>query len=287
MNIVLTGATGYIGSAVLAALLDRGHDVTALVRSESSAKKIVADRVTPVVGELTDTPWLTEQLKASEGAIHVARSDDSAALDDAVVTAVISAYAGTEKPYVHTGGVWAWGRGEAIVETDPTDPPELVAWRAPIEKRVLAPGIRGSVVAPAIVYGYGTGIARDVIADAPKTRGSLRLVGDGSQHWTTVHVDDLAELYVSVLEKAPGGDVYLGASGANPTVRELAEAAGGIGKVVEETPEESRARLGEQYAEALLLDQQAAGTTAKNLFSWKPQRPTLIELLRDGYPADR
>jgi nucleoside-diphosphate-sugar epimerase len=287
MNIVLTGATGYIGSAVLTALLAHAHDVTALVHSEASAKKVAADRVTPVVGDLTDIPWLTEQLKASEGAIHVARSDDSAALDDAVVTAVLSAYAGTEKPYVHTGGVWAWGRGDAIVETDPIDPPELVAWREPIEKRVLAPGIRGSVVAPAIVYGYGAGTARSIIVEAPKTRGSRHLVGDGTQHWTTVHVDDLAELYVSVLEKAPGGDVYLGASGANPTVRELAESAGGIGKVVEVTPDESRARLGERFADALLLDQQAAGTTAKNLFSWTPQRPTLLELLRDGYPADR
>jgi hypothetical protein len=230
---------------------------------------------------------LTEQLKASEGAIHAAKGQDAAALDDAVVTAVISAYAGTEKPYVHTGGVWAWGRGEAIVETDPTDPPELVAWREPIEKRVLEPGIRGSVVAPAIVYGRGAGMPQSLIANAPKTRGSLHLIGDGSQHWPTVHVDDLAELYVSVLEKAPGGDVYIGASGANPTVRELVEAAGGIGKVVDETPDESRERLGDKYADALLLDQQAAGTTAKNLFSWKPQQPTLLELLRDGYPEDQ
>jgi hypothetical protein len=90
-----------------------------------------------------------------------------------------------------------------------------------------------------------------------------------------------------VLEKAPGGDVYIGASGANPTVRELAEAYHGVGKTVAETPEESRERLGEEFADALLLDQQATGNTAKNLFSWAPSHPTLIELLRDGYPSDR
>jgi nucleoside-diphosphate-sugar epimerase len=287
MNIVLTGATGYIGSAVLRALLAHGHDVTALVRSEASARKVAAERVTSVVGDLTDTPWLTQQLKASHGSIHLATGEDAAALDDAVVTAVISAYAGTEKPYVHTGGMCGWGNGEAIVETDEVDPPEIFAWRTPIEKRVLAPDIRGSVVAPAIVYGRGGGMLARVLLDAPKTDGALQLVGDGSQHWGTVHVDDLAELYVSVLEKAPGGDIYIGASGANPTVRELAEAVAGVGKVVDETPDDSRARLGEAFASALLLDQQAAGTTAKNLFRWEPQQATLLELLRDGYPADR
>jgi nucleoside-diphosphate-sugar epimerase len=287
MNIALTGSTGYIGSAVLKALLAHGHDVTALVRSEEAAKKVVADRVTPVVGDLTDTPWLAEQLRTSEGAIHLATDDSGAALDEAVVRAVLAAYPGTEKPYVHTGGVWVWGRGEAIVETDPMDPPEIVAWRTAIEKRVLAPGIRGSVVAPGIVYGYGTGIIAHAITSAPQREGKLPLIGDGTQHWVVVHVDDLAELYVSVLEKAPGGDIYIGASGENPTVTELAEAYAGIGKVAEETPEQSRERLGEGFANAILLDQRASGTTAKNLFSWKPSRPTAVELLRDGYPADR
>jgi len=200
---------------------------------------------------------------------------------------VTAAYAGTEKPYVHTGGIWAFGKGEAIVETDEVDPPELVAWRRPIEKRVLEPGIRGSVVAPGVVYGYGAGLPADLITNGSKTGGSLRLIGDGSQHWVIVHVDDLAELYVSVLEKAPGGDIYIGSNGENPTVRELAEAAHGIGKVVDEEPADTRARLGDTFAEVLLLDQQAAGTTAKNLFGWTPKQPTLVELLHDGYPADR
>src|SRR5258707_591572 len=152
MNIVLTGATGYVGSAVVKALLAHGHDVTALVRSDESAKAVEADRVTPVVGDITDVSWLTDQLRSGEGAI------------------------------------------------------------------------------------------------------------------------DLAELYVAVLEKAPGGDMYIGVSGASPTVKELGEAYAGVGKTVEETPEESRERLGTDFADALLLDQQATGNTAKNLFSWTPKQ---------------
>ncbi|CAN5510469.1 NAD-dependent epimerase/dehydratase family protein [soil metagenome] len=287
MNIVLTGATGYIGSATLRALLDRGHDVTALVRSEASAKTVEGDRVTPVVCDITDVTRLAEQLRAADGAIHLATTDDGKAMDDAVVSAVLKAFAGTEKPYVHTGGIWVWGASDSIVESEKQHPAMIAAWRGDIEKRVLAPSIRGSVVAPAIVYGYGAGIPKGTIVDAPTTDGRLHMIGDGSQHWATVHVDDLAELYVSVLEKAPGGDIYIGASGANPTVLELAEALNGVGNTVAETPEESRARLGTDFADALLLSQQATGNTAKNLFSWTPSRPTMVALLRDGYPSDR
>jgi len=287
MNIVLTGATGYIGSATLRALLAHDHDVTALVRSEAAARAVEQDRVTPVVGDITDVAWMAEKLRAADGAIHLATSDDGEAMDDAVASAVLKAFAGSEKPYVHTGGVWVWGTGDSIVESEKQRPPQITAWRDKIEQRILAPGIRGSVVAPAIVYGYGTGIPKASIVDAPTTDGSLHLIGDGDQHWATVHVDDLAELFVAVLEKAPGGDIYIGASGANPTVLELAEALNGVGKTVAETPEESRERLGEDFADALLLSQQATGNTAKNLFSWKPVRPTLVELLRDGYPSDR
>jgi nucleoside-diphosphate-sugar epimerase len=287
MNIVLTGATGYVGSAVLKALLAHGHEVTALVRSDAAAKQVTADHVTPVVGDITDLAFMTDQLKASDGAIHLAAGDNSADMDDAVVTAVLRAFAGTEKSYVHTGGVWVWGNGDAIVESEKQDPPKITAWRDKIEKRILAQGIRGSVVAPGIVFGYGAGIPKATIADAPKTRFKLHLVGDGEQHWVTVHVDDLAELFVAVLEKAPGGDIYIGASGENPTVKELGEAYAGVGKTVEETPEESRERLGTDFADALLLDQQATGNTAKNLFSWTPKQPTLVALLRDGYPSDR
>jgi nucleoside-diphosphate-sugar epimerase len=287
MNIVLTGATGYIGSATLTALLAHDHDVTALVRSDAAARAVERDRVTPIVGDITDVAWMASQLRAADGAIHLATTDDGQAMDDAVASAVLKAFAGTEKPYVHTGGVWVWGSGDSIVESEKQRPPKITAWRDDVERRILAPGIRGSVVAPGIVYGYGTGIPKATIVDAPKTLGSLHLIGDGEQHWATVHVDDLAELYVAVLEKAPGGDVYIGASGVNPTMLEMAEALNGVGKTVAETPEESRERLGADFADALLLSQQATGTTAKNLFSWDPVQPTLIELLRDGYPSDR
>lgn len=109
-------------------------------------------------------------------------------------------------------------------------------------------------------------------------------MGDGSQHWTTVHVDDLAELYVLALDAAAADEYYLGVSGHNPTVLELGEAAarGRSWPVVPETTESARGRLGEAFADALLLDQQAGGAHAREALGWSPSRSSLVEEFESG-----
>jgi len=103
------------------------------------------------------------------------------------------------------------------------------------------------------------------------------MIGSGAQHWASVHVDDLADLYVAVLERAPGGQLYIGASGVNPTVREMAQAAvGPDGTVVPEDDDATRERLGAGFADALLLDQQASGLFARTRLGWEPTRPTVV-----------
>ncbi|MDM7831586.1 NmrA family NAD(P)-binding protein [Cellulomonas edaphi] len=282
MKVLLTGATGYVGSAVLSALLERGHDVLALVRSDAAADKVRSAGATAVVGDLGDTAWLVERLRSVDGAIHTAAADDgtSAQLDDGVIDAVLEAFGGTEKPYLHTSGVWVWGSSADVTEDAPLDPPAIVQWRLAREARLLASDLRVSVVAPAIVYGHGGGIPVGVVAGGPRDDdGALLLVGEGAQHWSTVHRDDLAELYALILEAAPRGERFIGAGGHNPTAREVAEAA--AGRVAPEPVEATRARLGAPFADALLLDQQASGAKARAL-GWRPSRPTLIEELARG-----
>jgi nucleoside-diphosphate-sugar epimerase len=114
----------------------------------------------------------------------------------------------------------------------------------------------------------------------PDGSGTARLVGSGDQHWTTIDADDLADLYVRAVDAAQPDAYYLGVSGQNPTVREIAEAAAHGGTVVAETVEESRARLGELFADALLLDQQSRGSAAVADLGWSPQRPSLLDTLR-------
>ncbi|ROS31082.1 NAD-dependent epimerase/dehydratase family protein [Cellulomonas sp. PhB150] len=279
MNVLLTGSTGYVGSAVLEALVAHGHDVLALTRSDASAEQARAGGATAVVGDLGDTAWLTARLGEVDAAIHLAAADDgtSAQLDDGVIDAVVAAFSGTGKPYLHTSGIWIWGSGADLTEDSPLDPPAIVAWRAAREERLMSSGVRATVVAPAIVYGRKGGIPAGVVAAGPRDGdGALLLVGDGTQHWTTVHVDDLAELYVLALERGPAGERLIAASGQNPTAREVAEAAAGV--VVAESVDATRARLGEGFADALLLDQQASGAKARAL-GWRPSRPSLLDEL--------
>ncbi|GAA4121203.1 NAD-dependent epimerase/dehydratase family protein [Nocardioides fonticola] len=285
-HVVLTGGTGYIGRAVLAHLLTSGHRVTAIVRSQASAQVVDEAGATPLVGDLFDSAWLAEQLRGADALVHTAAGSDAddARLNDAVIAAALEAFAGTEKPFVHTGGIWTYGANSAITEDSPADPPAITAWRVAGEEKVLTSGLRASVVRPGIVYGHGGGIAAMALVGAPRdAEGRRVLVGSGEQHWTTVHVEDLADLYVRVLEQAPGGQAYLGVAGASPTVRELGEA---LGPVVAGSGLEAVERFGAPFAEALLLDQQAVGNRGAEL-GWTPSHPTLVELLAAGYPADR
>ncbi|GGF40668.1 NAD-dependent epimerase/dehydratase family protein [Subtercola lobariae] len=194
---------------------------------------------------------------------------------------------------MHTGGIWVFGDGASITEQSPTNPPAITSWRAAVEKRVLdAEGVKTTIVMPSIVYGYGASIPNTVV-DAPRTSGdggdgapALKLIGSGSQHWTTVYVDDLAALYVLAFDRATAGSIYLGVGGQNPIVRELGVAAsfaaGLEGRVEPSTAEETYAVLGQPFGDARLLDQQAAGTLARADLGWEPKGPSLTDELRTG-----
>jgi len=282
MKIVLTGATGYIGSSVLAALRARGHDVIAPVRSAAAAQKATAAGATAVVGDITDAAWFAPVLAEADAAIHTAAPGDGSApqFDGAVADAVIAAFAGTGKPYVHTGGLWIHGPSADLTEQTPFAPPALVAWREQVESRLVDADVLLTVVEPGIVHGHGGGIPA-LIPSAPRDgEGRLTVIGDGTQHWATVHVDDLADLYVRVIEGAEPVGRVLGLSGHNATVAELGEAVDG-GPVVPEGADASRARLGALFADALMLDQQGTGAKARSL-GWNPARPSLLEELRAG-----
>lgn len=279
MSVFLTGATGLVGSAILARLRELDRDVTALVRDPAKRAAVAATGATVLDGDITDLELVATAAASSSGVIHTASPGDasSAAVDEAFARSVLTALEGTDIPYVHTGGVWVFGNGNDLTESSPQQPPAITSWRGPVESLVRSSSVRTTIIAPGIVYGpTGGGIAGILQPDAS---GTVRLVGDGHQHWTTVHVEDLADLYVLALDAAQPDAYYLGVSGQNPTVRQIGEASAHGATVVEETQKESRARLGEAFADALLIDQQSRASGAVAELGWAPRRPSLLDVV--------
>ena len=289
MNVALTGATGFIGSHVLAELQKHGHEVTALVRDDSQADIVATRDATPIVVDLYDRPAVVSALRTADGAVHTASPGDatSANLDAAVADAAIEAFAGTGKPYLQISGAWVYGNNLAISEESPMNAPALVAWRQPIERRVLdAADMRGVVIVSGVAYGDGGGGVPGVLLGSPRDdAGNLIMLGAGRQHWSTVHAADLADFFRRVLENDSARGYYVIGNGANSTVAELTEAAAvavGAPGAIAGSDEEARTRLGDYFAEVLLLDQSTTAAKARTELDWYPSHPGLVEEFRHG-----
>ncbi len=289
MKVAVTGATGFIGSHVMAALREHGHDVTALVRDGAAADAAEARGATPTVVDLYDRRAVVTLLSSADGAIHTASPGDAtnAALDSAVVDAAIEAFTGSGKPFVLISGVWVYGNNPAITEDSPFDAPALVSWKEPVQRRLLgAEGMRGVVVVAGAAYGDGGGGVPGLLLGSPRDdAGNLIMLGSGRQHWCTVHVSDLADAFRRALENDSARGFYLVGDGRNPTVVELTEAAAvalDAPGAVPGSDDEARARVGGPFAEVLLLDQRVAATRAREELGWSPSHPGFVDEFRSG-----
>jgi nucleoside-diphosphate-sugar epimerase len=289
MRVALTGATGFVGSHVLTELVEHGHEVTALVRDEGQADRVSTRGAKPAVVDLYDRPSVVRLLSGVDGAIHTASPGDetSADLDAAVAGAAIEAFANTGKPFIPISGLWIYGENTSISEDSPIKAPAMVAWKEPIERRILdAPDIRGVVIVSSVAYGDGGGGIPGLLLSSPRDQDdNLIMLGTGRQHWSTVHVADLAGFFRHVLESDSARGRYVVGNGLNPTVAELTQAAavtGGAAGAVPGSDDEARARLGDYFAEVLLLDQATSATKAREQLGWSPTHPGLIDELRTG-----
>jgi nucleoside-diphosphate-sugar epimerase len=289
MKVALTGSTGFIGSHILTELHKHGHEATALVRDDAQAAVVAARGATPAVVDLYDQPAVTELLGRADAAIHTASPGDatSANLDSAVVDAVTEAFDGTGKPFLQISGLWIYGDITSITEESPFNAPPLVAWKPPIERRVLeAKGMRGVVIVSGVAYGDGGGGLPGLLLGSPRDdAGNLIMVGTGRQHWATVHAADLADFFRRVLEDDTARGRYVVGNGLHPTVAELTEAAASAVSAPGAVPgsdEEARARVGDYFAEVLLLDQGTDAARARAELDWHPTHPSLTDEFRHG-----
>jgi nucleoside-diphosphate-sugar epimerase len=204
-----------------------------------------------------------------------------------MVDAVIEAFAGTGKAHIQISGLWVYGTNTDITEDDAFNPPAMVAWKEPIEQRLLgAQGLRAIVPISSVAYGDGGGGVPGVLLGSPRdASGNLVMLGSGQQHWSTVHVADLADFFRRALEDSSARGYYVIGNGLKPTVAELTEAAAvavGAAGAVPGSDDEARGRLGDYFAEVLLLDQGTKAARARDELGWKPLHAGLSEEFRTG-----
>jgi len=276
MHIFLTGGTGYIGSAVLDALVRGGHRVDALVRNSEKAAQVQARGARPVLGELGNPATYAAAADAADGAIHTAfeYSPKGQQVDATAIDALTAHHHRPGRFVIYTSGVWILGPSPAPAdETADVNPVELVAWRPAHERRVLeaaAAGVRAAVVRPGIVYGGSRGIVGDIFRDA--ANGLVRIIGDGENHWPLVYDRDLGELYLRLVNSPDAAGVFHANDEGDERVNDLVAAVAAhvsIDPSIRRVPlAEARKKMG-PYADALALDQKVRSPRARAL-GWTP-----------------
>jgi len=280
MKIFLTGATGYIGSAVLDAALRASHQVTALVRTPQAVDRLASRGVTPVLGDLSSVKSYRAAADGHDAYIHTAAdsSPKRQEIDRKAIETLIAAAAARAKSsavsFVYTSGVWVLGsNAQPMDETAQPNPGQLLGWRPDHEQVVLqaaGPNLRTAVIRPGVVYGGNRGIVSDLLKNA--LNGLIRVIGTGANHWPLVYDRDLADLYVRVASMPDASGIYLANDEGDETVNAIVEGIAGhllTRPDVRHVPlEEARKKLG-AYADALALDQRVRGPRARAL-GWSP-----------------
>lgn len=291
MKVLVIGATGYIGAATARALRTKGHAVTGLARSDAAHEHLVRDGYGVVIGDVADPKTLIEPARASDAVIYAVQlqQPDAADVESLALRALVDALNGSSKSLLYTSGVWYYGpTGDRIAdEESPPNPPPAISSRPILEGIVLDScncGVRAHVTRAAPVYGEGRGLPALYTASA-REHGAARTIGDGSNHWTSVHVDDLAELYTLILASGAPGDVYNATDETAFTQLEIAQAAsrgaGRDGATAEWPVAEASATLG-AWVEALAMDQRVTSARARSRLGWSPRTSTILDDLEHG-----
>ncbi len=285
MKVFVTGATGTIGGPVARAFRRAGHEVLGLARSAAKARRLAAGEIQPVRGALEEPETFARAAAECEVIVHAAADAGAAMfpLDRAALEALLGAAGLGPRPktLVYTSGTWIYGHtgGRRVDETAPLQPPAYAADRVLHERRVLdADGIRGLVLRPGCVYGYQGSLTAMWFEGA--ARGELEIVGDGSDHWAMVHLDDLADAYLQAAASGLSGEIFNVSEPSGPTVLDMSRAvakATGYGGEIRRLPvPEAVARFG-AFAECLAYDQQLDSSKAERLLGWRPRHRGFVE----------
>jgi nucleoside-diphosphate-sugar epimerase len=294
MRIFVTGATGYIGGAVAAALRRAGHDVRGLVRSQEKAARLRRYEIEPVVGDLGRPGSYHEALDECSVLVHAAVDYAGGVVEpdrSAIDTLLGAASRGARpKTILYTSGVWIYGDtgGHRADETTPPTPAPMMHWRPAHERLVLdSPGARGLVIRPGCVYGLAGSLTGNWF-EGVEREGEVTVVGDGTNRWAMVHIHDLADAYVRLAESGYSGEIFNVTDRSRSTLRGMAEAAaraaGRPGAVRLVPVEEALKSMGE-IARCLALDQHVDSRKAVSRLGWQPRHGGFIDAVDTFYAA--
>jgi len=303
MRVFVTGASGWIGSAVVPELLGAGHQVVGLARSDASAEALAAAGAEVRRGSLDDLETLRDEAAASDGVIHLAFRHDlaftgnfqgAADADRRAVEVFGDALAGSGRPFVIASGTLFAGQERIVTERDGHDAdtaaslPEGPRTRHQTAEFTLAlaeRGVRSAVLRlPPSVHGDGDHGFMATLFSIARAKGVSGYIGDGANRWPAVHRYDAARLFHRVLEAAPAGSTLHGVADEGVPIREIAEVIGQqLNVPVASVPQDEAADHFAWLGGFLSIDGPASSALTRDLLDWQPRQPGLIEDLEQGH----
>jgi nucleoside-diphosphate-sugar epimerase len=297
MRVFITGASGWIGSAVVPELIGNGHQVVGLARSDASAAALSAAGAEVHRGTLDDLASLQSAAKASDSVVHLAFKHDlafsgnfqaAADADRRAIEVFGEALAGSDRPLVIASGVLALAPGRVATERDGHDSTPVVSPRLANAELVLglaSRGVRSSVVRLApTVHGEGDNGFMAVLVGIAREKGVSGYIGDGLNRWPAVHRLDAAQLFRLALEQAPAGSTLHGVAEEGVPIRDIAEVIGRHLNVpaASISPQDAAEHFG-WLAGSLAADSPASSALTRELVGWQPTHPALIDDLEEGH----
>ncbi len=297
MKIFITGATGYIGGSVADRLVREGHAVTGLVRTEAGAKQLQARGMRTVLGTLDDAEIISRAAREAEAVVDLAEANHPG-----VVDAIASAVRGSGKCFIHTSGsgiVATDAKGEAVDSIcdeycafTPSFP--RMVQRAAIDQAVFdcaKQNVRSVVIRPTMIYGGGHGVRPEsaqvpALIDNAKKAGVGLHIGRGENYWANVHIDDVVELYLLALAKAPAGALYYAENGEEQlknVAAAISRMLGFGGRTRPWSPQEAEAALGPKAHSSFGSNSRVRGKRSRAELGWQPMGPPILEEIERGH----
>jgi len=294
MNVFITGATGFIGGSVAVRFIAEGYKVRGLVRTEAQAARLAALGIEPVLGTLADAAILSREAQHADAVVNAASSDNLPAVET-----LLNALAGSGKVFIHTSGSSVigddargeWASDQIFDEDTPFTPAPEKARRAALDKLIIDAaerGVRSVILCNTMIYGNGLGLnpysvqIPPLVAQARKS-GSARFVGKGVNIWSNVHIEDVVELYLLALKKAPAGSFYFVENGQASFADITAAIAERLGLDAPQAwpVEEAIKEWGFGHAVySFGSNSRVSARRARNELGWEPKHVSVTEWIR-------